>query len=86
MLKSICLALLSGTLSAAIVNYSYDAAARLVKIDYGTGGSIVYTYDNAGNVLTRTIVSAQQMAAMTANAKGVKKPQASLPPKTPVKP
>jgi len=37
-------------------------------------------------VLTRTIVSAQQVAAMTAKAKGAQKPQASPPPKTPVKP
>ena len=44
--------------AAAAVNYSYDAASRLVKIDYGSGGSITYTYDSAGNLLSRTSVSA----------------------------
>lgn len=40
---------------AAAVNYSYDAAGRLVKVDYGSAGSIAYTYDNAGNVTSRTV-------------------------------
>lgn len=39
------------------VNYSYDAAGRLIKIDYGTAGSISYTYDKAGNLLSRSVVS-----------------------------
>lgn len=40
---------------AAAVNYSYDAAGRLIRIDYGAGGSIAYTYDKAGNLLSRSV-------------------------------
>ena len=41
---------------AAAANYSYDAAGRLIKVDYGAAGSIVYTYDKAGNLTGRTAV------------------------------
>ena len=37
------------------MNYSYDASGRLIKIDYGVNGSINYTYDKAGNLLSRTV-------------------------------
>src|SRR5260221_11440533 len=48
--------LLAGLLLiAAAVNYSYDAAGRLLKTDYGAAGSISYTYDNAGNITSRTV-------------------------------
>ena len=40
---------------AAVVNYTYDAAGRLTKIDYGAGGSISYAYDKAGNLLSRSV-------------------------------
>jgi uncharacterized protein (TIGR03437 family) len=40
---------------AAAVNYTYDAAGRLIKVDYGNGSAISYTYDNAGNVLSRSV-------------------------------
>jgi uncharacterized protein (TIGR03437 family) len=40
---------------ADAVNYTYDAAGRLIKVDYGNGYSINYTYDNAGNVLSRSV-------------------------------
>ena len=36
------------------VTYSYDNAGRLVKADYGAL-FIVYTYDAAGNLLSREI-------------------------------
>ena len=39
----------------AAVNYTYDATGRLVKIDYGNGSTITYTYDKAGNVLSKSI-------------------------------
>jgi uncharacterized protein (TIGR03437 family) len=42
-------------LSAAAVNYSYDASGRLTKVDYGSAGSITYTYDRAGNLLSRVV-------------------------------
>ena len=55
--------LIAGLLSAATANYSYDASGRLAKIDYGSGGSITYMYDNAGNLLSRTVAPAGQAAA-----------------------
>jgi uncharacterized protein (TIGR03437 family) len=42
---------------AAVVNYSYDAAGRLTKVDYGANGTITYTYDKGGNVLSRTVAA-----------------------------
>jgi uncharacterized protein (TIGR03437 family) len=47
--------LLMPALLAAGVNYSYDAAGRLIKIDYGSSGSITYSYDKAGNLLSRVV-------------------------------
>ncbi len=38
----------------ADINYTYDAAGRLIKADYGNGTSITYTYDKAGNLTGRT--------------------------------
>jgi uncharacterized protein (TIGR03437 family) len=56
MFKTFLLSLLSIPLTfAAVVNYTYDAAGRLAKIDYGPAGSITYTYDKAGNLLSRTV-------------------------------
>ena len=43
------------------ISYSYDAAGRLVRAEYGDGKSIVYTYDAAGNLLRRSL--AQRMPA-----------------------
>lgn len=40
--------------AAGKVSYSYDAAGRLVKADYGSAGSIAYEYDKAGNLIKRT--------------------------------
>jgi hypothetical protein len=31
------------------VNYTYDAAGRLIKVDYGHGSIINYTCDKAGS-------------------------------------
>lgn len=46
--------LLAGQLIiVASVNYSYDAAGRLTRVDYGATGAINYTYDKAGNLLSR---------------------------------
>ena len=67
MSKLIQIMLLSAVLAlAGTVNYSYDASGRLVKIDYGSGGSITYVYDNAGNLLSRTVVPAGQTKEQTA--------------------
>lgn len=39
--------------AAGIVNYTYDAAGRLTKADFGEGKSIAYAYDPAGNLLKK---------------------------------
>jgi YD repeat-containing protein len=65
--------LLAGQLLiAAAVNYSYDAAGRLAKIDYGAAGSITYTYDNAGNVTSRTVLSSGAGASAITSAQLVR--------------
>jgi uncharacterized protein (TIGR03437 family) len=40
--------------AAGSVNYSYDSAGRLIKVDYGNGSVVNYTYDKAGNLLSRS--------------------------------
>lgn len=37
---------------ASAVDYTYDALQRLIRVDYGSGASIAYSYDAAGNRLT----------------------------------
>jgi YD repeat-containing protein len=52
------MALLFGMVIAAcgdVVKYAYDDAGRLARVDYPSGASILYTYDNAGNLLSRTV-------------------------------
>jgi uncharacterized protein (TIGR03437 family) len=48
---------LAASMMFAAVTYSYDSAGRLIKADYGTGGSITYSYDKAGNLLSRSVVA-----------------------------
>ncbi len=55
MMNRIVLTLIAAQIMFAAVNYSYDTAGRLVKIDYGSAGSIAYTYDKGGNLLSRTV-------------------------------
>jgi len=43
--------------SAQTVNYSYDAAGRLVRASYPGGATISYTYDPAGNLLRREVTA-----------------------------
>ncbi len=50
---------------AAGVNYTYDAGGRLAKAVYGNGSTITYTYDNAGNLLARSVATSN---AMTINS------------------
>ena len=61
-------------------NYSYDAAGRLTKVDYGGGKTLTYTYDNAGNLLSRTSTSASVTPSNTAA------PEQKAAEKTPVAP
>ena len=58
---------------AGVVNYSYDPAARLTRADYGVNGAITYTYDKAGNVLSRTIEAGSAPAASSAKTDAVQK-------------
>ena len=52
------LLILAGLASADTVNYSYDDAGRLIRVDYGNGQSVSYTYGKAGNLLSRQVTSA----------------------------
>ncbi len=44
-------------IASGAVNYSYDAAGRLTKVDYSGGKTLTYAYDNAGNLLSRISTS-----------------------------
>ena len=44
---------------AGNVNYTYDNAGRLTRVDYDNGVTIQYTYDNAGNLLSRVVTSGE---------------------------
>lgn len=72
MLIRLGLAILAAQLAFAAVTYSYDAAGRLVKVDYGSAGSIVYTYDAAGNLTSRTV---QAPSSKTTKEKPAPKPK-----------
>lgn len=51
-----CAAVLSvGRAEAAPVRYGYDGAGRLVRVDFASGASVVYTWDSAGNLLGETV-------------------------------
>ncbi len=45
----------AGRARAETVNYTYDAAGRLVTAVYSSGVTIQYTYDKAGNLLQRSV-------------------------------
>lgn len=59
--KSILLILLAIVVASPIpadtVQYSYDAAGRLIKVAYPSGNAISYIYDKAGNLLSRVVGS-----------------------------
>ncbi len=42
-----------GASYAGTKKYTYDAAGRLVRVDYGNGKGFVYRYDPNGNLLSR---------------------------------
>lgn len=50
---ALLLTLLGGQAQAITYTYNYDTAGRLANINYGSGASIDYTYDNNGNLLQR---------------------------------
>jgi YD repeat-containing protein len=41
--------------ASAGITYTYNAAGRLIQVDYGNGTAITYAYDAAGNLLNRTV-------------------------------
>ena len=43
--------------SVGAVHYSYDQAGRLARVEYANGKSIAYTYDDAGNLMSRSITA-----------------------------
>ncbi len=43
-------AMFSAGAGASLISYTYDAAGRLVAVEYGGGKAINYTYDPAGNL------------------------------------
>ena len=49
------------------ISYTYNDLYRLIKVDYGNGESMEYTYDAAGNRLTREVTAQQLKAGFTAN-------------------
>ena len=51
-------ACLSGVAFAANIQYTYDNLNRLIKVDYGNGRAIQYSYDQDGNRITQTINAA----------------------------
>lgn len=68
--------LLSGIAAAATTKYSYDGAGRLVRVEYGNGTTVTYTYDKSGNLLSREVTSASQEAgARSAQAARPAKPR-----------
>jgi YD repeat-containing protein len=46
---------LSASLAFAGETYEYDAQGRLIKVTYGDGMSISYTYDNTGNIVSTVV-------------------------------
>ena len=56
LLSALTVALLvPGISQAETLQYSYDTIQRLTRVVYGDGTTIDYTYDNAGNRLTKSI-------------------------------
>jgi uncharacterized protein (TIGR03437 family) len=47
--------LLAALLPLCAATYTYDAAGRLASVTYPNGSTISYTYDQAGNILTKSV-------------------------------
>jgi uncharacterized protein (TIGR03437 family) len=54
-------AILAMQLASAAVNYTYDAAGRLIKAVYDNGSTVSYTYDSAGNLISRSVATSNAM-------------------------
>ena len=44
--------------------YTYDSGGRVTKVDYGANGAVVYGYDAAGNLVTRTVVASSSASTI----------------------
>ena len=53
---------IDGTPSAPAANYFYDTGAHLAKVDYGSAGAVLYSYDKAGNLISRQVQGASAAA------------------------
>ena len=84
MLRHIALLLALPLMAVAAVNYTYDDAGRLATVDYGDGRTIVYTYDAAGNLLSRTTTSANGSSSSSDKQKSRAKEKAAT--RTPARP
>lgn len=60
--------LLALTLLAGGVKYTYDPAGRLIQAEYWNGRVITYEYDNAGNLLRRTVGGSSAFCAHVASS------------------
>lgn len=52
------------------IGYTYDAAGRLIKADYGEGRTITYAYDANGNLLDRVVTGAGPVIPGDCNGDG----------------
>ncbi len=68
MKNTVCLTLFLAAVSGAAdrATYTYDAAGRLAKADYGNGSVIAYSYDKAGNLLGRAVSGGATAPVVTA--------------------
>jgi len=62
------LSLGSPGLAAQTINYTYDPAGRLVRVEYSGGRSTAYTYDAAGNLLKRETTGGAPVLASVSSA------------------
>jgi YD repeat-containing protein len=71
MLGRIILATIAVQAAYAGATYSYDAAGHLTKIDFGNGSVITYTYDNGGNLITRSLPATSTAITIQTNPPGL---------------
>jgi len=53
--------------SADTVTYQYDASSRLTRVEYSNGITIQYTYDAAGNMVTKKVSLMSECPECTAS-------------------
>lgn len=68
---------------AGRVNYTYDDAHRLVKVEYEGGQTITYSYDKAGNLVSRVVTGTPPAAAPAVRRGTGRAPAKAAQPKRP---